>query len=148
MRIGASLEKSGCLNKDEYYRIVGLDTVASSGRMVSEADTDWLLFLSHRSGTPYQKGIRLLHASTVFKHGKAAQFPASRHQKIFDMAVQMLPYKSNVITTAVPFSGCIVLGNLGNAKAIPILHKMLNSPYSEVRETAQNSIDRIRGIAK
>ena len=142
--IAASLEKSGVLTKGEYLRIVSLDEAISSGDTLSEIDTDWLLSLPNKPGTPYQTGLRLLHASTVFKHGKAAQFPTSRQPQIFDMAVRMLAYKKETVTTAVPYSGCIVLGVLGDPKAIPTLKGMLGSPHWEVRDMARSALEKIQ----
>ena len=86
-------------------------------------------------------GSRLDHVARVFKDAKKEQLPKSRLNQIYVFATGLLKFPTS--QPGVIWSGCIILGNLGDKSAIPSIQPLRYSTDANVRKFAEATLKQL-----
>ena len=144
---GTQYQRTGVMSKSEYQRVVALgdkvvNNEANNGKL-SEADIDWLLSLSRRSGTAQQKIPRIQWLILVLASGNHDTVPASRRAGVSSFAVQAIQYLGKDAPAV--RNACYIFARLGDRRAVPFLTTLLSSGNPDVVRAARQVI---HGLSK
>lgn len=130
-------------------KLAELDTKVRAGSQLSETDVDWFLSLAGnlpKNNVPNFDQRRAIDIADVFREASLNQLPETRLPKIFGFASTMASSTGPHTLPIYVWTGCDILGNLKNKKAVPVLKRCLASNNSDVRASAAKAMSKIVGV--
>lgn len=138
---GADIQKAGILSTSDYQRLTVIEKKVVDGDTITDSEVDWLLSLTNRPGTEYQKNQRMLYVVIALANPKPHSFPASRSEAIFQFATQAASHNGS--PTGISYLGCQLLGKLKDKRGLAYLKPLLASNNISVQHAARRAIHSI-----
>ena len=138
---GADIQTAGILPTSDYQKLTSIEKKVVAGDTITDNEVDWLLSLTRRPGTEYQKNQRMLYVVIAIANSKPTSFPASRLEAIFQFATQAASHTGN--PNGISYLGCQLLGNLKDKRGLVYLKPLLASNNLPVQHAARRAVHAI-----